>query len=103
MSWIKYFSLLFFVFVSLKKGFVLSRKKIRSNKPIIVFVLIQFFKENSLYAWGDNTYGQVGDGTTTQRDSPVSVSGGLSTVTQVNTGVYHCLALLGILYSFDVF
>lgn len=28
---------------------------------------------NSLYCWGDNTYGQIGDGTTTQRHTPTLV------------------------------
>jgi alpha-tubulin suppressor-like RCC1 family protein len=31
----------------------------------------------ALYAWGDNTNGQIGDGTTTSRSSPTLVVGGL--------------------------
>jgi alpha-tubulin suppressor-like RCC1 family protein len=30
---------------------------------------------NRVYCWGSNFYGELGDGTTTQRSSPVPVSG----------------------------
>lgn len=37
------------------------------------------------YCWGDNRYGQIGDGTKESRRTPTPV-GGLGTVTQVSTG-----------------
>jgi len=40
------------------------------------------------YCWGDNTYGQLGDGTTTEQTSPVLVTGGL-TFAAVSAGSYH--------------
>jgi len=44
-------------------------------------------------AWGVNANGQVGDGTTTTRTSPVPVTG-LSNVVAVATGANNSLALL---------
>jgi alpha-tubulin suppressor-like RCC1 family protein len=43
--------------------------------------------------WGDNQYGQLGDGTTTDRSTPVAVRG-LQNVVSVNGGMYHTCALL---------
>jgi alpha-tubulin suppressor-like RCC1 family protein len=40
------------------------------------------------YCWGDNSYGQLGDGTTSQRRTPVAVSGGL-TFAMVSAGGNH--------------
>lgn len=47
-----------------------------------------------VYAWGGNTYGQVGDGTTTNRLSPVLVTG-LSgiTITGISSSTTHSLAI----------
>jgi alpha-tubulin suppressor-like RCC1 family protein len=45
-----------------------------------------------VWAWGSNAYGQVGDGTETQRDSPVQVIG-LTGTLAVASGAYHSLAL----------
>ena len=47
----------------------------------------------TVWAWGENTSGQVGDGTTTQRNSPVQVSGLSGTIIEVAAGEYHGLAL----------
>lgn len=51
-----------------------------------------------MYAWGDDTYGELGDGNSgTQQNSPELISGA-STITQVNAGgcALHTLAIFGI-------
>jgi alpha-tubulin suppressor-like RCC1 family protein len=45
------------------------------------------------WAWGCNSAGRLGDGTTTSRSSPVSVVGGFTDWRQVSAGNYHSLAL----------
>jgi alpha-tubulin suppressor-like RCC1 family protein len=44
--------------------------------------------------WGINLYGQLGDGTTTNRKVPTSVSGLASGVTVIRAGYNHTCALL---------
>ena len=48
--------------------------------------------DGSVWAWGNNYYGQLGDGTTTQRLTPVPVSA-LTNVKAVAAGHRHSLAL----------
>ena len=48
--------------------------------------------EGNLYAWGLNNYGQLGDNSTTQRNSPVRISG-IGKVTQIAAGYYHSIAI----------
>ena len=48
--------------------------------------------DGSVWAWGINTLGQLGDGTSTQRNTPVQVIG-LSAVVAVVAGDVHSLAL----------
>ncbi|MEZ4736825.1 MAG: CARDB domain-containing protein [Caldilineaceae bacterium] len=49
-------------------------------------------QDNSLTCWGDNTYGQIGDGTTTHRSTPVEIiAGGVSAIA---LGSIHSCILL---------
>lgn len=54
-----------------------------------VFVLK---KDGTLWAWGENTYGQLGDGTTINRTFPVQVKG-ISSVTDVAAANNYTVAL----------
>jgi alpha-tubulin suppressor-like RCC1 family protein len=53
------------------------------------------------YAWGYNGQGQLGDGTTTQRSSPVTVIGGITDWASVSAGNRHSLGVTdaGIAYA----
>lgn len=48
--------------------------------------------DGTVWAWGRNSAGQLGDGTTVQRATPVRVND-LSDITKIATGIYHTLAL----------
>jgi alpha-tubulin suppressor-like RCC1 family protein len=59
--------------------------------------LVLVWSGQRLLAWGDNTYGKVGDGTTTQRSTmvPVTSTGALvgKTIIALADGFYHSMAL----------
>jgi alpha-tubulin suppressor-like RCC1 family protein len=48
--------------------------------------------DGSLWAWGENVYGQLGDGTTTGRTTPVRV-GALTGWALITGGLSHSIAL----------
>jgi hypothetical protein len=48
--------------------------------------------DGSVWAWGSNSYGQLGYGTITNRSTPVQVTG-LSNATSIAAGDYHSLAI----------
>ncbi len=48
---------------------------------------------STVWTWGDNTYGQLGNGTTADSWTPIQVIGGLSYLTAVAAGSDHALAL----------
>jgi alpha-tubulin suppressor-like RCC1 family protein len=54
---------------------------------------LALLKDGTVRAWGDNKWGQVGDGTTTNRDRPVLVPGVRNAVA-VSAGAYFSLAVL---------
>jgi hypothetical protein len=47
----------------------------------------------ALLCWGHNNFGQLGDGTTTQRNIPVAVSGLGSGVASASAGMHHTCAV----------
>ena len=47
---------------------------------------------NAAYCWGYNQGGELGDGTTTQRNTPVAVTGGL-TFQSISAGAFHACGL----------
>jgi T5SS/PEP-CTERM-associated repeat protein len=49
--------------------------------------------DGTVWTWGSNNNGQLGDGTTTNRSSPVMVAGLDDVMTAVAAGYYHSLAL----------
>jgi alpha-tubulin suppressor-like RCC1 family protein len=53
------------------------------------------------YAWGYNTYGRLGDNTTSTRSSPVTVVGGITTWSLASAGFFHSIGLTstGIAYA----
>jgi alpha-tubulin suppressor-like RCC1 family protein len=48
--------------------------------------------DGTVWSWGGNAYGQLGDGTTTERDTPVQVST-LTGIIAIAAGTYHSLAV----------
>jgi alpha-tubulin suppressor-like RCC1 family protein len=50
-------------------------------------------EDASVRCWGRNSYGQLGDGSTIDRSTPVEVSG-ITTATSISLEGYHACALL---------
>ena len=57
------------------------------------FFSVALMPDHMLEAWGANEYGQLGDGSKTNRPAPVHVSSVLSNVIQVSAGWKHAVAL----------
>jgi len=60
--------------------------------------------DGSLWNWGNNTYGQLGDNTTTTRNTPVTTFSGGTNWKQISCGEYHTTAIKtdGTLWSYGV-
>ncbi|MCA9199507.1 MAG: HYR domain-containing protein, partial [Planctomycetales bacterium] len=56
------------------------------------FHVVALRQDGTVWAWGANYYGQLGDGTTSDRTKPVQVSG-LSNIVAIASGSNHSLAL----------
>jgi alpha-tubulin suppressor-like RCC1 family protein len=49
--------------------------------------------DGTLWVWGDNTWGQLGDNTSTKKSSPVQTVAGGTNWKQVSAGGYHLMAI----------
>jgi alpha-tubulin suppressor-like RCC1 family protein len=60
------------------------------------------FENGEVFTWGRNSEGQLGDGTTTNRDTPIKIS--LSNIDYCEAGGFHtlCLTQTGQVYSFGL-
>jgi alpha-tubulin suppressor-like RCC1 family protein len=67
----------------------LDRRVYRNDSPI----------QSRLFTWGINNYGQLGDGSTTNRSSPGTTAGGGTNWCQVSAGNCHTAALSKLLDS----
>jgi len=49
--------------------------------------------DGTLWGWGKNNFGQLGDGTTTDRSTPTQEATGATNWTAITVGGYHSMAL----------
>jgi alpha-tubulin suppressor-like RCC1 family protein len=57
------------------------------------FYSMALTEDGKLYAWGDNAYGKLGDGTANQRTSPVRIGGSSYTWASMSAGAFHSAAI----------
>ena len=58
-----------------------------------VFVPADAFREGTLFTWGSNFIGQLGDNTTTDRSTPITTFAGGTNWKQVSGGNSHTAAI----------
>ena len=58
-----------------------------------VFVPTDPFRQGTLFTWGRNTFGQLGDNTSTDRLTPVTTFAGGTNWKQVSGGIAHTAAV----------
>jgi len=56
------------------------------------FHSLALMRDGSVFAWGDNTYGQLGDGTTQSRSTPQKTQI-LNSIVQISAGYHHNFAI----------
>jgi alpha-tubulin suppressor-like RCC1 family protein len=59
------------------------------------FHALALLDNGTLWGWGDNSSGELGDGTATSHSSPVAVGSGLSKTIELIAGRVHSFAFLG--------
>lgn len=57
-----------------------------------ILVRREYLSDGTLWTWGRDSTGQLGDGTTTNRSSPLTTSGGGTNWKMVSGGLNHTVA-----------
>ncbi|MFH1637553.1 MAG: hypothetical protein ABIB71_03960, partial [Candidatus Woesearchaeota archaeon] len=70
-----------------------NQKRVVNISSSIYYHTCAVMEDGTAMCWGYNVYGQLGDGTTTNRNLPVKVKG-LINATMISTGYYSTCALL---------
>jgi len=90
-----------------EQGEVGDNSTTQRNSPVVVaggitdwkklsagfFEIFALRSNGVIYGWGNNFFGQLGDGTTTNRSSPVTVVGGITDWTDISAGTNACYAI----------
>ena len=78
--------------VSIVGGFT-DWTQVNVSGPLAGREMFAIRSTGTAWAWGRNTYGQLGDNTTTVRSSPVSIVGGFTDWIQIDGGRYHAIGV----------
>jgi alpha-tubulin suppressor-like RCC1 family protein len=70
---------------------VLTNTQFSEIHPSVSWTIGIASSDRTLYAWGNNTYGQLGDFNTINRSSPIQVS--TDQWSKLSVGEYHCVGL----------
>ncbi|MBU1143737.1 MAG: InlB B-repeat-containing protein, partial [Firmicutes bacterium] len=84
--------------IEITSRFNLAEGEVIENVRTFDFHTIVITSANRIFSWGSNTSGQLGDGTTINRNTPIEITSRFDLISEeaislVSTGGYHSLAI----------